>query len=195
MELSVREAATLLGRSPRTVRAQAARGELPAVKRGRSWFIRQQDLPLTEPQRRAVQARADEVRACLDEALPGRAASTPGDRRRTLADLDAFRIGADLLGAMRAVQPTPGGALGAARCLEEALLCLGESVQLYEREHKLEAVERARRSLGRASAHLLIGESAHAAVQQWLLVLDTELGPRVAGWARWISALRGRRRG
>ena len=54
MELSITEAATLLGRSARTVRAQVARGELPGFKRGGQWVIRKEALPLSEAQRRAA---------------------------------------------------------------------------------------------------------------------------------------------
>ena len=82
MELSIREAATLLHQSPRTVRDRAARGDLPAQKRDGHWVIRSEHLPLDARQQRAVQARADELRAALDAALPGRAAATPGGRVR-----------------------------------------------------------------------------------------------------------------
>ena len=51
MELTVREAAALMGRSARPVRAQVARGELPGVKRGGRWLIPRKALPLTEAQR------------------------------------------------------------------------------------------------------------------------------------------------
>ena len=54
MELTITEAATLLGRSPRTVRAQVARGELPGFKRGGQWVIRREALPLSEAQRAAL---------------------------------------------------------------------------------------------------------------------------------------------
>ena len=58
MELTITEAATLLGRSPRTVRAQVARGELPGFKRGGQWVIRREALPLSEAQRAALQQKA-----------------------------------------------------------------------------------------------------------------------------------------
>ena len=61
MELSIREAAALLGRSPRTLRAQVARGEIVGVRRGRGWVIQREHLPLTEGQRAALQARAQQV--------------------------------------------------------------------------------------------------------------------------------------
>ena len=80
MELSVREAATLMGRSPRTVRAQLARGELPGVKRGGRWRVQRRHLPLTEDQRRALQTKADGIRQLVDDALPGRTATTSTDQ-------------------------------------------------------------------------------------------------------------------
>ncbi|MCK6504091.1 helix-turn-helix domain-containing protein [Myxococcota bacterium] len=103
MELTVREAATLLGRSPRAVRAQAARGELPAVKRGRQWLIVSEGVPLTPTQRRAVQARADSVRAVVEAALPGRDARSTGDRYRGLGDLEAFVLVRDAARGARAL--------------------------------------------------------------------------------------------
>lgn len=78
MELNVREAATLMGRSPRTVRAQLARGDLPGVKRQGQWRLQRRHLPLTEDQRRALQARAEGIRQLVEEALPGRTAATSG---------------------------------------------------------------------------------------------------------------------
>lgn len=102
MEITVTEAAALLGRSVRTVRAQVARGELPGIKRGGQWFVNKAALPLTEPQRAAMQAKADTLRGALEQALPPRLARSGGSLRRGLADLDAFRLGAVLLAELRA---------------------------------------------------------------------------------------------
>lgn len=43
-ELSVKEAALLLGRSEATLRVQAARGSLRAVKRGRDWSVSPEEV-------------------------------------------------------------------------------------------------------------------------------------------------------
>lgn len=48
MELSVAQAAALVGRSPRAVRAWIASGRLAARKTERGWFVRSEELPLTE---------------------------------------------------------------------------------------------------------------------------------------------------
>lgn len=67
MRLSPREAATLLGQSPRTVRAQLGRGDLPGTKDNSRWSIDRRDLPLTEAQRRALQQKADSLRRMARE--------------------------------------------------------------------------------------------------------------------------------
>lgn len=58
MELSVREAAVLTGRPPRTLRAQLARGEMPGVKRNGRWVVDRRHLPLTEDQRRRLEHKS-----------------------------------------------------------------------------------------------------------------------------------------
>ena len=106
MEITVTEAATLLGRSARTVRAQVARGELPGIKRGGQWFVNRAALPLTEAQRATLQRKAQGLRDALEDALPGRMAQSSGDRRRGLADLDACRLGAALFAELRTAIPS-----------------------------------------------------------------------------------------
>jgi excisionase family DNA binding protein len=104
MKLSIREAATLLGRSPRTLRAQLARGEIPGVKKGGRWTLDRRDLPLTESQRRALQGKADSLREAVEDALPSRVADRAGKRAKSLADLEVFRLVATLLGEVRAAE-------------------------------------------------------------------------------------------
>lgn len=70
MDLSVSEAATLLGCSPRTLRAQLQRGEIAGVKRNGQWRIARRNLRLDESQRRRLQAKADRVRDAVEEVLP-----------------------------------------------------------------------------------------------------------------------------
>lgn len=198
MELSVREVAALTGASPRTVRARMARGELPAVKKNGRWRIDRRRLPLTEDQHRGLQAKAEEMRQALDAVLPPRLTATSGQRSRSLADLDAFRLGADLLAAIRAASPETFPAVEVTRLkrrLEMALLGLAEAVAHYDRQLKLDALNRSRASFAQALGLLLAraGVSPPDPARGWALALETEILPALAGFARWVDGL-GRRR-
>lgn len=182
MLLTVREVATLLGKSPRTVRAQAERGELPALKRGGRWAIEGDQLPLSAPQKRSLQARAQAIRATVEAVLPGRDARTPGDRRRGLGDLDAFLLLSEAIGLARAQSPAEVLAE-----LEAAALALAEAVHLYERSAKLAALDRARMALGRADARLRL--AAVDLSDPLLVALTDRVIPAVGGYARWVSRL------
>ena len=194
MELSIREAATLMGRSPRTVRAQVARGDLPGVKRNGRWRIERRHLPLTEAQRAALQAKADDIRHVVEAALPSRLARSTGQRHRSIADLDAFRRGAELLTEIRGAaddgidEPLRQRVAGR---LEEALLALAEGVQQFDREVKVEALRRSRGHLARAVGLLLLAAGIPPAspAHGWVAALETEVIPAVAGFARWADGL------
>lgn len=201
MELTIREAATLLGRSQRTLRGQVARGDITARKRAGQWSIPSETLPLTGPQRRALQTRAAEIRAAVEDVLPSRTALTRGQRRRSLGDLDAFRVGADVLRALRASAPASGVAEGAAEGaaaaeLQAGLLDLAEGVHEYDPAAKAAALRRARARLARAAAHLLAGAPAEPpdAIVAWVRTLEDTAIPAVSGLLRWAERLGGRPR-
>ncbi len=193
MLLTARETATLLGRNLRTVRGQLARGELPGVKENGRWVVDRNALPLTEAQRRDLQAKAGRVRRAVEDALPSRLARRHGDRWRSVADLDAFRLGAELLAEVRA----DGEALDdtrraeVAETLESGLLAVAEAAYQYDREIKLEALNRARAELSRAGAALLLaaGLVPPDPVGRWVAVLESQVLPAVAGFARWADGL------
>ncbi len=197
MQLSVREAAVLLERKPRTVRAQLARGDLPGKKRDGVWQIESRALPLTETQRTALQRKADRVREAVDEALPSRMAASRGQRSRSIADLDAFRRGQEVLAEMRSDSGSLDDATRerAAAMLEEALLAFAEGVTLFDREHKLEALKRARANLARCAAMLLItaGLPPPEPVFGWVAAIESEVVPAVAGFARWADSRKAKR--
>ncbi len=199
MELTVREAAALMGRSPRTVRAQVARGALPGVKRNGRWSIPRHSLPLTETQRQRLQAKADRVREAVEDALPSRTAATSGQRQRSLADLDAFRHGAELLAGVRGAGSENVSAAvrdRVAALLEGALLALAEAVEHFDRQAKLEAIHRCRAQLSHSLGVLLIegGIPPGEPIFSWVRALETAVLPAVAGFARWVHKLRGRGR-
>lgn len=198
MNLSAREVAALLGCSPRTVRAQMARGDLPGVKQGGRWWLDRRRLPLTEVQRQALQGKAESLREALEAALPSRLAATPGQRRRSVVDLDSFRRGAALLSEIReqggAVLPRPVQER-VSTLLERALLDLAEAAHHFDRERKLRALHGARSRLARAAGVLLLQSQLPPAepVHGWVVALETEVIPALAGFTRWAEGLRGRR--
>ncbi len=199
MELSVREVAALLGKSPRTVRAQVARGELPGKKRRGEWRIERRNLPLTDAQRTALQDKAERVRHVIDEALPSRLAQSSGQKSRSIADLDSFRLGVEVLAELRSARNdvVPKAVRDdVAALIYEALLALAEAVQLFDRERKLEALNRARAGLARSAASLLIEAGIPPAepVFGWVTAIESEVIPKVAGFARWADRLRGKGR-
>lgn len=198
MELSVREAASILGRSPRTIRAQLCRGDLPGRKRDGRWVVPRESLPLTEAQRRVLQERADDLRRTLDEALPSRLAATRGRRGRSIADVDAFRRGVALLEAMR--REGEGLLSGALMCdvpahLERALLSLAEAVSQYDPRLKLAALNASRAEIARALARLFLhgGIPPKEPMWGWASIIESEILPAVAGLARWAERLERRR--
>lgn len=195
MELSVREAAALMGRSRRTVRAQVARGDLPGVKRNGRWHIRRDHLPLTEAQRAILQGKARSLRSAVESVLPSRLAPTAGRRHRSIVDLDAFRLGSELLREIRsnADEQLPGGTREqAAAYLEDALLSIAEAVQQFDREVKLAALRQARSALARATATMLLacGDPPPEPVFSWVTALEADVIPAVGGFARWADNLR-----
>ncbi len=199
MKLSVREVASVLDVSPRAVRAKLARGELAGKKQGGRWRVERGQLPLTETQRRRLQAQADQVRRVVEEALPSRMARSRGDRSRSVADIDAFRRGAEVLQEMRGPEQdalTETTRESAIAFLQEALLAFAEGVQLFDRTMKLEALNRARAHLARVAALLLLEGAIPPAepVFSWVRAIEGEVIPAVAGFARWTDRQRERRR-
>jgi hypothetical protein len=150
MQLSLREAAALLGRSARTLRAQVARGEIQGEKKGGRWTVSRWALPMTEAQRRTLLARADEVRATVDAALPSRTAPHVTKKRRSVADLDCFRAAIDLRRALAAADQGEAGfgSLASARvALESGLIELCRAAYAYERAAKVAHLRAARSEL------------------------------------------------
>ncbi len=58
MDLSLSEAARLLGQSDRQVRYLIQKGKIPAHKKGGRWIVRRDDLPLSPGQLTAAQQKA-----------------------------------------------------------------------------------------------------------------------------------------
>ena len=192
MELTVREAAVLTGCNPRTLRARLARGEMPGVKRNGRWILDRRSLPLTDDQRRRLERKSDGIRRAVDRVLPSRTAETRGDRRRSLADLDVFRLTLDLHRELVNDERLPTAQrrqLG--RLSRSALLALAETFHEFNREAKRLAVRRARAALARLAAVLLVEHGLPPAdpASELLRRVEHEVLPAVAGLARFIDGL------
>lgn len=128
MELSIKEAAEVLGKSERTVRHMAQTGRLPARRIGSRWVIRRDDLDGRDTtddvdlELEAASAEAEAEEEVTAEALPRRpgrpppraeaprrptltvsfeaVAAEPGSRHypSTVRELDTFAIASGLLG-------------------------------------------------------------------------------------------------
>ncbi len=141
MELTLTEAATVLGKSARTIRAWLRTGRLPGVKRGGHWVLDRAALPLTDSQRHELQERADRLRTSVDAMLPSRTASRSGDRRKTLADLGFVQHACALLRNLRAAgEPM----VSAAAALESALMNVARGHHEFHPSRKQAPPRRAR---------------------------------------------------
>ena len=196
MLLSVTDAATMLGCSPRTVRSRLRRGELKGSKVGGRWLVARDALPLSAEARQALQTRADDIRELVEDSLPPALSPTRGDRRRTLADLTAFRAGAAVLRAVRkqaadsgtspadsGTSPADSGtSLAAADHLEAALVTLGRAWPIFHPASRLRLLDEARSHVGAAMAALLLSAGTDAAPA--VRVLEEQMLPALAGMCR-----------
>jgi hypothetical protein len=134
MLLSLREAALLLGRSPRTLRAQVARGEVKGVKQNNRWMIARAALPMSDSRLAEVQRRAEQVRAEVEAALPSR---TGARKPRSIEDFAPFRVVREVLASLPPGSP-------AAPALRRAALALAAGVHRYRGPDKHAALAAAR---------------------------------------------------
>ncbi len=188
MELSVREAATLLGRPARTLRGQLKRGEIRGVMRDGAWRIPREHLPMTDAQRAALQGRADEARRAVEDALPSRLAVTAARTPKSLLDLDGFRIGRDLLFDMRRATDDRDEPIEA--CLEDALCVLARGKFAFQADEKRRILNDARDRFSACLARVLLSADPLLDPRvRWAARLERELIPSISGLLRWTERL------
>ena len=114
MIVSLTDAATLLGKTPRQVRYLIKQGRLPAKKVGGAWRIDTSELPLTESQRAALLERVEAVQGAIAETLKpaaaaaqeqGRSASKPEKAPFMVTQLRPFQLGAAVYAEIVADDP------------------------------------------------------------------------------------------
>lgn len=191
MLLTVVEAAQLLGTSPRTVRGRLARGTLKGRKKGGQWVIPRDALPLPEAEHRRLQERAEAIRETVDAALPSRVSGQR--KRRSVVDEVGFRNALAIRRELRASDHL--AAAPAAERVEQALESLGIALHEWRAEPRLAALTRARAGIAGAVVALLLDAPwpLEDPVRSWVVTLEHEVLPPIAGLFRRTERQRGSR--
>jgi excisionase family DNA binding protein len=192
MDITIREAAPLLGRSVRAVRARIARGELPARRQGRTWLIPLDSLPLTSEQRASMLRRADEARDAVDRVLPSRLGDSRGRKRRSVLDLVPFAASVRLVRELGAVSEPSLDLQRVTKLVRAALMAMASASFEFQPQLRARDLRRARSHLGRAVGLLLSSpQEPTPAVVAFCARIEQEIVPPIGGLLRWIE--RGRR--
>ena len=69
MDLTILQAAQMLGKSPRQIRTMIQNGEITAARRGRMFLIDQATLPLSGGQAAAVERRVERAQEVVEEEV------------------------------------------------------------------------------------------------------------------------------
>lgn len=183
MELSLTQAAQLLGKTRRQVEYLIQTGKLTAHKAGGRWRIAEADLPLSPGQREARARRGHGLRDAVDEVLE----RTAPRARYSMRDLKAFQEARALwVACMTEIEPTHP----ARGYLRTALEQLALGCHRYDRKDKAAAYNQARDAASLAACALLVDgpDSAQSLVQG----IENTLIPAIAGLMRRADRARDR---
>lgn len=153
MDLSLAEAARLLGKSERQLRYLIKTGKLPARKVEGRWRLVREELPLTPGQERAEEVKRQRAARVALEVLQPAADGSDPRRRFSVRELRAYREGAPLC---RSLAAELGADHPAARSLREALMLLACGCHEFHGRDKAGYYARAREQVSRAVMSLLL---------------------------------------
>lgn len=179
MMLSLAQAATLLGKSPRQVRYMIKSGQLAASKVDNCWAIDEAALPLTAAQRSALETRAAAARDAFERALAPAEAATQRSRERyySVTRLEAFSRGEALYREARILL----GDDPACTLLFSALEHVTRGCHTYRPGDKARCFSEARTTASKALTHLLLGEGDIDGRRGLAERLEAEVLPRISG--------------
>lgn len=163
MNLSLSEAAIVLGQTERQVRYLIKTGRLVAKKEhGGRWVIASESLPLSEGQRQAMAERAATARQAVEKAIAPveKAANVTTEetassekRHYSVNDFQVFQIGATLL---REIGVALGKENAAALQLFTSLARMTRGCHAFQPEEKAARFAEARELAADAVSHLLL---------------------------------------
>lgn len=181
MDLSLDEAAVLLGKSARQLRYLVAQGRIPARKEGTRWMFRREDLPISQ----ATQARREQHLDALTDIVEDTLQIKHRPPRFSLADLKAFQVCRPLYLDVVAAH---GAEHAAALALKTTLLALGAGCHRFHPADKTAAYRDARDAASAAATELMINDPDSPLARR----VEQELMPAVAGLLRRIDRRGGR---
>ena len=175
MDLTLTQAAQLLGKTRRQVEYLIKTARLPAKKAGARWVVADADLPLSPAQRQARERKVAALRGVAEEVLGEAAPKT----RYSLRDLKAFREGLLAYATGREHLPDNHPALP---LLRQALDDLAVGCHRFERRGKAEAYGRARDCASLAACALLVDTAPEG--EDLIERIEQALIPAIAGLLR-----------
>lgn len=178
MQLTIEEAATRLGKSPRQVRYLIQTNRLAARKFAGSWVIESENLTLSEGQVKALDRRERELRSAVERALelPPESERAP---RYSIRDLKAFQLALPL---HRSATELLGREHAATTALRSVLENLARGCHRFERADKAIAYRDARDAASLAVCELILLEKHEA--DGLVTGIEQELMSALAGLLR-----------
>lgn len=174
MDLSLSEAARLLGKTDRQMRYLVCSGEIPARKDKGRWRIHRDDLPLGEGQERAQRQKDERAARLAEEIL--RPAAKGSKKGFSVREIRAYREGAPIY---RQIVAEVGAEHPSVVLLREAFMLLACGYHEFEGDKKALLYAEARHQASRAAMVLLLdGEEKYG---ELVGQLETILLPAVGG--------------
>ncbi len=175
MQLSLTEAATLLGRTERQIRSMIEDGRIVATKSRGKWQIDRDSLALITAQGDSPEVGMEDEELDFDEI---ESPPMAGDRRKTwsVTDLDAFRLGVEILHDLRSIE-----APRALELLDQCLEVLGCGCHDFNPRSKRVRFAEARDAAARAAVRLIADGDGDALHESLARRIETDLIPRLGG--------------
>jgi len=180
VDISLREAAVVLGQSERQVRYAIKQGRIKATLRAGRWVVDRDSLQRGTEQREHRQRQLDGLRASVEATL-GLTEDAATHRRWSVRDLKAFQTAVPLLRGVSGL-PTSAGSDAAAAALKRTVQALTRGTHEFYRERKQTAYAEARVACCDAVSELLVagGQAAEALADR----IEAELLPAIGGLLR-----------
>ena len=175
MQLSLQQAAQILGKTRRQVIYLIQQGKLPAQKIGGRWVIERNDLQIDDATQQRASLRQNQLKAAVNEAL----VPASQERRYSLRSLKAVQLATPIY---RQLMARGAGWEVASEHMQTCLEQLAIGCHRYDRREKTTAYRAARDAASLAAMQLCLHE--HKDNDSLLDAIEQELMAAFAGLLR-----------